>query len=178
MEPIARPALTEIVQNATHEVFRTMLGMDLAAQPDFVEKFPPPPAEGVVSLIGLAGRWVGTGCVFCSGPFACRISSQMLMTPVTAVGEEVLDVIAELTNMIIGNVKTGLEDSLGPMGLSIPTVVYGKNFTTRSTGEGEFTVYPFSLDGESFEVKICLAPSRKPNLPVRPGFPHSGALQG
>jgi len=178
MEPINGQALAQLVQTATHEVFETMLGMNLSATAGFLEKAPPPPAEGVVSLIGMAGRWVGTGCVSCSGPFACRISSQMLMTPVEAVGEDVLDVMAELTNMIIGNVKTGLEESLGPMGLSIPTVVYGKNFTTRSTGDGEFTVFPFTLDGERFEVKICLAPSRKPNLPIRPGFPHAGSLQG
>ena len=154
-----------------------MLGMELSPAQVYLEAEPPPPAEGIVSLIGLAGRWVGTGCVSCSGPFACRVSSQMLATTIQSVGEEVLDVMAEITNMIIGNAKTDLEEVLGPMGLSIPTVVYGKNFTTRSTGEGEFTVVPFDVDGERLEVKICLAPSRKPHLPIRPGFPHAGFLQ-
>ena len=177
MESLDQQVLAHIVQSATHEVFTTMLSMELSPEGVFLEKTPPAPTEGVVSLIGLAGRWVGTGCLFCSGAFACRISSQMLMTPIASVGEDVLDVMAELTNMIIGNVKTGLEDALGPMGLSIPTVVYGKNFTTRSAGDGEWTVFPFSLDGERLDVKICLAPSRKPHVPIRPGFPHAGSFR-
>ena len=41
-----------------------------------------------------------------------------------------LDAVAEVTNMIIGNVKTVLESRLGAMGLSTPTVIYGRNFQT------------------------------------------------
>jgi hypothetical protein len=43
------------------------------------------------------------------------------------------------------------------MGLSIPTVIYGRNFTTRSVGHNEWTVVPFELDGEVFEIQISLA---------------------
>ena len=56
------------------------------------------------------------------------MGANMLMTEASAVNEEVLDAMAELTNMVIGNVKTKLESQLGPLGLSIPTVVYGRNF--------------------------------------------------
>jgi chemotaxis protein CheX len=143
-----------------------------------VERAPPHPTEGVVALIGLAGSWVGTGSISCSASFACRISAQMLMTKIESVGEEVLDAVAEVTNMIIGNVKTGLEEHLGPMGLSIPTVVYGRDFTARSAGEGEWTVFPF-FDGEDrLDVRICLVPNRKPVLQVRPGYSHPSTLQG
>jgi CheY-specific phosphatase CheX len=48
----------------------------------------------------------------------------------------VLDAFAELIDMIIGNVKTALEEHLGPMGMSVPTVVHGKNFTTRTVAGG------------------------------------------
>ncbi|HRS75381.1 MAG TPA: chemotaxis protein CheX [Anaerolineaceae bacterium] len=179
MESIDQATLVRVVQGATMEVFNTMLGLELSAGEVYSEEVPPPPTEGVVSLIGMAGRWVGTGCIYCSGELACRLTSIMLMTePVEAVSEEVLDVIGELTNMIIGNVKTGLEESLGPMGLSIPTVVYGRNFSARNASEGAWTVFPFTLEGETFQVKIFLAPSRKPLVHVRPGFPHSYSLQG
>ena len=40
--------------------------------------------------------------------------------------EEVLDAMAQLTNMIVGSVKVELESKLGPLGLSVPTVVYGR----------------------------------------------------
>jgi len=178
MQPIDRGTLTDIVHAATNDVFATMLEMQLAAQAPYVQSIPPPPTEGVVSLIGLAGQWQGTGSVFCSAPFACRLSSRMLLAEFNAVDDEVLDAIAELTNMILGNVKTGLEEHLGPMGLSIPTVVYGKNFTAKSAGDGEWTVFPFSHEGELMEVKIHLAPSRRPPGQLRHGFSHPYSLQG
>jgi chemotaxis protein CheX len=62
--------------------------------------------------------------------------------------------------MILGNVKTGLEEELGPMGLSIPTVIYGRNFTTRSVGNSQWTVVPFECAGETVNVHVCLTPAR------------------
>ena len=178
MEQIDPGVIIQVVQSATREVFATMLGTEVACGEPRQENSPSSPTEGVVSLIGLAGAWVGTGAVSCSAQLACKISSQMLMSEADRVTEEVLDVIAELTNMIIGNVKTGIEDMLGPMGLSIPTVVFGKNFTTRSIADGQWTVCPFLVEQEQMDVKICLTPNRRPSLPPRPGFPHSYSLQG
>ena len=57
------------------------------------------------------------------------------MTESPAVNEEVLDAVGELTNMIIGNVKTVAEAIVGPLNLSVPTVIYGRNFTSRSLGK-------------------------------------------
>ena len=69
-----------------------------------------------------------------------------------------LDAIGEITNMVLGNVKTSLEEVLGPMGLSIPTVIYGRNFTTRSVGQSNWTIVPFQCLGERVAVHVCLAP--------------------
>ena len=44
----------------------------------------------------------------------------MLMAEYLAVDGDVLDAVAEVANMILGNVKTTLERSLGSMGMSIP----------------------------------------------------------
>ena len=68
----------------------------------------------------MAGEWTGTGTISCSAEFACRIASQMLMAEYAVVDADVLDAVAEIANMILGNVKTALEKSLGPMGMSIP----------------------------------------------------------
>ena len=87
----------------------------------------------------------------------------MLMSEATAVDEEVLDAVAELTNMIIGSVKTDLEQHLGQLGLSIPTVVYGRNFRTKSAGSAEWIVVRFVWEGEPLLVKLCLAPSERPH---------------
>jgi chemotaxis protein CheX len=62
--------------------------------------------------------------------------------------------------MILGNVKTSLEERIGPMGLSIPTVIYGRNFSSRTVGKQEWTVVPFDCYGERLEVQLCLAEQR------------------
>ena len=176
METVKQETIVQAIREATAEVFSTMLGLELESREAFTETIPPGPAEGVVSLIGLAGSWVGTGGLSCSPQFACLISSRMLMTELTAVDGEVLDAIAEVTNMIIGNVKTSLEIHLGPMGLSIPTVVFGKNFTTRSVGSGPWIIVPFRHGENGMNVKICLTPNQQAR-PARPGFSHPYSVQ-
>jgi chemotaxis protein CheX len=131
------------VSESTLQVFTTMLGLD------------------IVCNQSAAGSWAGTGSVSCSPALACRICAQMLMCEATSVNEEVLDTVAELTNMIVGSVKTDLEQHLGPLGLSIPTVVYGRNFKTKSAGNTEWIVVRFLWDDETLVVKLCLEPKEQ-----------------
>ena len=78
------------------------------------------------------------------------------MTEFDSVNGDVLDAMGELTNMIIGNLKTHLEDNWGPISLSIPTVVHGRNFTARSSSREEWMVVPFDWSGGHFDIKVCL----------------------
>lgn len=151
--------LAKLVKDATEEVFSTMLGTEITSGEPYLGGSDPGPSEGVVSLIGMAGAWIGTGSVFCSAEMACKIAAGFLMTEYPAVNSEVLDAVAEVTNMIIGNVKTSLEEQFGPMGLSIPTVIYGRNFMTRTVGNSEWVGVPFFWNNERIEVQVCLAPN-------------------
>jgi chemotaxis protein CheX len=150
------------VKRATEEVFATMLGLDLRMEDSFVDKVADmAPASGVVSFIGLAGPWVGTGSLSCSSELACRLSAALLTTEHGSLDEEVLDSIAEITNMVIGNVKTALEDKLSvSLGLSTPTVIFGRNFQTRSGRSQEWIVVPFVSGQDTLYVQVCLAPNK------------------
>lgn len=150
--------IMEYVSAATLEVFSTMLGMELAPRERYVSPCAPTLKAGVLSFIGLAGPWVGTGSIACSPAFACQVATGLLMVEYPAVNEEVLDAIAEITNMVIGNVKTSLETQLGPMGLSIPTVIFGRNFLSRTSGTLEWMVVPFQIGTETVEIQLCLTP--------------------
>ena len=152
--------LVEIIQNAAVDVFTTMLAQTPDAGQAYTEDAAMLSNNGVVSFIGIAGPWVGTGSISCSAQCAAWIASQMMMTEYDAVNDEVLDAMAEVTNMIVGNVKTALEERLGPMGLSIPTVIYGRNLESRAVGKQEWTVVPFTAGGEELQVHLCLAPGR------------------
>jgi chemotaxis protein CheX len=169
---ISQDELVRAIRTATEEVFTTMLNLELTVGDVFVEKEEAVPSSGVVSLIGLAGSWVGSGSLACSAGCAAKIAGALLMTPYDAVNEDVLDAVAEVTNMIVGNVKTALESRLGAMGLSTPTVIYGRNFQTRSSGNQEWTVVPFTLGEDRMCVQVCIAPNLDTGKKTtRSGFP-------
>ena len=154
--------IVDCINAAAKNVFSTMLGGELGSGSDSMAAGTPEPTDGVVSFIGIAGSWVGTGGLSCSASMACAICSHLLMTESTSVNEDVLDAVAELTNMIIGGVKTDLEGHLGcPLGLSIPTVVFGRNFKTRSVGSTEWIVVRFPWNGEELIIKVSLAPTER-----------------
>jgi chemotaxis protein CheX len=153
--------MVDSINQSAREVFSTMLGVELAPGTATFEDAKPDINCEVISLIGLAGSWAGSGSLSCSAAFACRVCANMLMTEATAVNEEVLDAVAELTNMIVGNVKTELESKLGPLGLGIPTVVYGRNFKTKTGGSTDWISIRFDWDGDYLLVKLCMAPHDK-----------------
>jgi chemotaxis protein CheX len=170
--------MVDSIRDSAAQVFSSMLGGELVSGEDSVEQGTPEAHDGVVSLIGLAGDWAGMGSLTCSPAMACNICSAMLMSEFPAVNEEVLDVVAELTNMIIGSVKTDLERQLGPLGLSIPTVVYGRNFKTKSARNSEWVVVRFGWKGEDLLVRLCLSPkSAAVHPPVHPAPCQSCALE-
>ncbi|MCU1257719.1 MAG: putative chemotaxis protein CheX [Bryobacterales bacterium] len=118
---------------------------------------------GLVSLVGLTGPWSGTGSFCCSPAVAGRLAARMLMMDPppeeAAVTDEIMDAIAELTNMIVGNIKNFLEERVGPMAINIPTVVYGRNFQFKSLAGMTGISIPFAWESDRIEVRLCLAPT-------------------
>ncbi len=158
-----RDLIVKAAEAATTEVFTTMLNLQAVPEASHLEQGSPEVVDGIVALIGLAGPWIGTGVINCSPGFACQIAAAMLMAEYDAVNADVLDAVAEIANMIVGNVKTTLEEHVGPLGLSVPTVVYGRNFFVKSVGPQSWTVVPFRVGSELLTVKLCLAQNHDPH---------------
>ena len=165
---IRQEDIVAAVTSATREVFSTMLCLSLEPDDARSEAAEAASFDGVVALVGIAGSWTGSGRISCSPQFACRLAGALLMSSYAAVDEDVLDAVAEIANMIVGNVKTIFEEKLGPLGLSVPTVIFGRNYQTRSSGVTRWTVVPFRSGEESMEVRFCLMPARHhPHPPLR-----------
>ncbi len=167
---ITQNEMADAIRNATTEVFTTMLGTDIFAGDLRTSKTAGASQSGVVALLGLAGDWVGSGSLSCEPELACFVASQLLMAEYQTIDEDVLDAVAEVANMIVGNIKTTLENTLGPMGLSTPTVIFGRNFETRSVGNRDWVIVPFQCNEHTLEVQLSLAPNTRPSLRVTPGF--------
>lgn len=157
-EELDQAKVVAAIRNAAEEVFSTMLGLELTAGEAYRRSSKPEPADGVVALIGLTGKWVGTGSISCTGEFACAISGQLVASEFASIDQEVLDAMGEITNMIVGSFKNALEPEVGPLSMSIPVVVFGHNFTAASIHSADWVVVPFTSGNERMIVKVCLAP--------------------
>jgi chemotaxis protein CheX len=159
-----RQDIIEALRSATSLVFSTMMDLQVRTGSPYVETASPSTTEGVMAFVGLAGSWVGSGVISCSSDIACRLSSLFLMTETSEVNEDVLDAVGEIANMVFGNFKTAAESMIGPLGLSVPTVIYGKHFVSRSLGKSEWIVMPFEYPDGVFEIRIWFTPVTESHL--------------
>ena len=162
-----------MIVQATAEVFGTMLNLPLESELPHIEPVHPTTYDGVVAFVGVGGTWTGTGRISCSPEFACQMAGALLMSEFADVDEDVMDAVAEVSNMVFGNVKTLLEERLGALALSIPTVIFGRSYKTRSAGVMEWDVVPFRCGKEKLEVRFNLMETPQVNHPgLRPELLH------
>lgn len=161
MDTVTQKDIEQAISKASREVFETMLNLPLEIDPSVMQKvIEPETFHGVVALVGVAGSWAGTGHISCTPEFAQKLAGALLMAEYDSVNEEVLDAVAEVANMIIGNVKTIFEERLGPLGLTVPTVIFGRNYQTRSAGVKDWVLVRLRSDGYSMNINFCLMPTR------------------
>ena len=118
------------VRRGAGDVFRTMLNMDASAVED------PASVAGdlsmVVGSVGFAGK--ASGVIFIAVPesLANEAASAMVgLSPSELDPDMVNDVIAELSNMIVGYVKSQLCDTGHTCVLTVPSVMRGNHMKVQ-----------------------------------------------
>jgi chemotaxis protein CheX len=158
--------LSATMIQCTKDVFEMMLDLPVAVDSVLHQGGNNSSRESLVVMLGLAGSWAGSATITCTPAFAARMAHRMLAAgdgcedDKVAIDNETLDAVAEVGNMVIGNVKTEMEAHLGPMGMSIPTVIYGRNFRIRQAGVQEVDVR-FSSGEDKFSVYFGLTQSNR-----------------
>jgi chemotaxis protein CheX len=162
----------DIIQGMTQQVFSTMLGMEI--ENGVVEPVNSPviPDAGIVAMVGIAGAVSGNVNIRISNELSCVLASRLLMMECPEVNGDVLDAVAEMANMIVGGLKTNLEDRFGAMGLSLPTVISAERYIARSPALGDrFTIsFRCFLDNghaEPFTIQMCMMSERPTNSYLR-----------
>ena len=116
--------INEAILAGAKEVFETMIFMDITEASESDQKI-----QGDTLLGSITFNGDLEGCLTICCGFACAktIAQNMLgMEPADEISqEEVCDAIGEVTNMVMGGVKARLQDSVGNIMVSIPTVVSG-----------------------------------------------------
>ncbi len=126
-------SLKDVLLDGAKEVFETMVFMTL----EEVEGQRPDPAG--VTLLGtitFAGSLEGCLGVCCDMDGAKAIAAGMLCmdSPDELSDEDLVDAMGEIANMVMGAVKTRIQDDVDIM-ISIPAVVQGRELRSRANDE-------------------------------------------
>lgn len=139
----------DLAVHLVRDVFQTMLGSD--AWPDSTvegeaRRYP------VVGAIHFAGPWKGAVLAEFDHPLAYAVTARLMGVPTPAeVDADVRDAVGELTNMIAGNLKAILPPDTG---MSMPTVVEGRDFTLSVIGANETSRLAFGAPDGSLCVTL------------------------
>jgi chemotaxis protein CheX len=118
---------TPLIELSAKEVFEIMLGSKLKSAGDVTHD-----SLDITSMVTFAGQLSGIMTLRSSQKSAARMAFRMLGTEPEKDSREAADAFGEISNMIAGNFKnkiSGLGDSCM---ISVPTVIVGQNYSTRS----------------------------------------------
>lgn len=152
--------VSDMLVKSVGEVFDTML--DLSAKPAPLQDIRQTDAPMVAGSVSFIGKANGVIYVYYKASFARVLASRMLRTPDAELSSEDMidDVIGELTNMIVGSIKSRLCDAGAPCVLSIPSVVRGQNLRGGPTSSCDFRLLTMQCENELFLVELLMKPSR------------------
>lgn len=144
--------ITSIVESTT-EVFSRMISIELDKNPAHKSESDLQQCQ-IMAMVGLAGRSIGILSFHCTPQTGIIITSNMLGTPVTTLDDDVKDAVGEVANMIAGNFKTRMSRRGQSFDLSVPTVVVGEKFSTRTMTDAPTVVLQFQGGGHTVFVKL------------------------
>ena len=108
----------------------------------------------LVGSITFTGNLQGAVNVHCHQDVGEKIAKSMLMAEEdeTLDDSEVLDAIGEVVNLVIGGMKSRIQDTVGDLDISIPTVLKGKNIKTVGRAKKEFVEVFAKTDGGELKI--------------------------
>lgn len=141
METLLSVSLDQIVT----DVFETMLSRPVSE----IDLSGIPEAGRLTAAVHFAGESAGALLLECAKPHACLLAELLTGVHHDTVDDDVLDALAELANMIGGNLKSALH---GGAGLSMPTVVEGSDYSMRIRGANPNQRTAFACEDAHFSV--------------------------
>jgi chemotaxis protein CheX len=150
----------ELLRTSVAEVFDTMFGIKTSAAP--LRDIRGCDELLVAGSVGFIGDVNGVVYVYATAAFARQLAGRMLgLTDAELEGDEMVnDVVGELTNMIVGSVKSRLCDSGAPCVLTIPSIVRGRNLSAEPSSSSECHLLSILCDGEPILIELLMKKSR------------------
>lgn len=123
-------ALKDVLLDSAKEVFESMIFMAV----EEVEDAAPSDTDAMLlATITFTGSIEGGLSIGCPLTSARAVAASMLCmdSPDELGDEDLTDAIGEVTNLVIGAVKTRIQDDIPNISISIPVVVQGRQLSSR-----------------------------------------------
>lgn len=146
----------QYIIESTQEIFSSMIMLEVTAGKPY--KRNKSVLTGSISgIIGLAGTIKGLLAIHLPNQVALDVTTAFLGMDVEEIDEDVRDAIGELANMLGGNLKTALDPKGSDVKLSMPSTIYGEEYSIDCIAEANEIVIPFELDGNTFLVELQIS---------------------
>jgi chemotaxis protein CheX len=151
---VTRRDLETGLAKALHEITTTMFDSSSRIIPqDHPGAIPP----GLSAIVGFGGKISGFIAIHLPPQSACVLAGQLLGMQFQIVDDVVADAMGEMVNMIAGGLKkfAGRDEDL--FKISIPTIVYGTDYSTHAPKDAERLILGVETAGCSFNLQLVFA---------------------
>jgi chemotaxis protein CheX len=141
------------IVEVTKEIFETMIMLDVTpGQPlaEHVSRF----NCSLSAMVGFAGFKQGNLTIHTPEKVAIGLTQSFLGTDIEEINEDVQDAMGELANMIAGSLKPIISNEGKTVELSLPSVVYGKEYTMTAVAKSDWIIVPFTVSYGQFLVSL------------------------
>jgi chemotaxis protein CheX len=146
--------LANSLERALKEITTTMFNCDSEVVPvEIVDSVPP----GLSAIIGFGGRISGFIAIHVSPKSACTLASDLLGMQFTEIDEIVADAMGEMVNMLAGGLKKFASKDEDLFRLSIPSIVYGTEYSTHAPKGSERLLLGVQTATCTFSVQLVYA---------------------
>lgn len=133
------------------------IGFQIINQGEVIVKGKNLRTDGILIIVGLVGDLKGNVVYSMNMDDAKKIASKMMMgMPVDEFGEMAQSALSELANMLTANASTEFSKENVSMSISTPTLMYGKDITTKLSTENILCAEVGLDDGISVEINISI----------------------
>lgn len=141
--------------DSTREIFSSMIMLEVEPGEPFVRK-DEKLRNSISGIIGLAGSTKGMLAIHLPNQAALAVTTAFLGMDVEEIDEDVRDAVGELANMLAGSIKACLDPSGSDIKISMPSAVYGEEYSIDCLANAQSAAVPFSCDGINFTVELQL----------------------
>lgn len=139
---------------ATKDVLSMMAMIEVVPGKPYVKKDNQAVGD-VTGIVGMSGNKSGTFSITFTRRCAEHIVKNMLGDEVGDIMQDAQDAVGEITNMISGQARVGLQAFGVNMSGTTPSVIVGDNHSITHQTKAPVMAVPFSCDGGEFTVEFC-----------------------